>query len=149
VKLCAHPSDPPVESLGGIPQLLRDFETFKRAMDLVDSDYHGLEFCLGCWSEMGEDLGEVIRYFGERDEIFYVHFRDVQGTVPCFNEIFVDEGNYDTYEVMGLLHRVGFSGMLITDHVPRLEGDDDWGSRGRAHAVGYLQATLDALEHQE
>jgi mannonate dehydratase len=145
VKLCAHPSDPPVETLGGVPQLLRSFETFRRAMDLVPSDNHGLEFCLGCWSEMGEDLPEVIRYFGERDELFYVHFRDVEGTVPSFHETFVDEGNYDTYDVMALLHEVGFDGMLIPDHVPELEDDDDWQSRGRAHAVGYLQATLNAV----
>jgi len=149
VKLCAHPSDPPVASLGGVPQLLRDFETFRRAMDLVESDYHGLEFCLGCWSEMGEDLEEVVRYFGDRDEIFYVHFRDVEGTVPAFHETFVDEGNYDTYEITALLREVGFDGMMIADHVPELEGDDEWGSRGRAHAIGYLQATVNALEHRD
>ena len=43
---------------------------------------------MGCWSEMdGHDyVLEAIRHFGGRDRIVYVHFRDVQGTVPCFNE---------------------------------------------------------------
>jgi len=118
VRMCLHPNDPPVETLGGIPQLFRNFENFRRAMELVPSDNHGLEFCLGCWSEMGADLAMVIDFFGSRDELFYVHFRDVTGAVPSFHEAFVDEGNYDTHEVMGRLREVGFDGMLIPDHVP-------------------------------
>lgn len=148
VKMCVHPNDPPVEKLGGIPQLFRSFENYKRAMDIVDSDHHGIEFCLGCWSEMGEDLTEVIRYFGERGKIFYVHFRDVEGTVPSFHETFVDEGNYDEYEIMKLLRDVGFSGLMIPDHVPHMDGDTDWDHRGRAYAVGYLKGNLNALNHQ-
>lgn len=72
-------------------------------MEVVPSDHHGLEFCLGCWSEMGEDLEEVIRYFGSRDKLFYVHFRDVVGTVPSFHETWVDDGNFDALRVMRLL----------------------------------------------
>lgn len=142
VKMCLHPSDPPMETLGGVPQLARNFENFKRAMDLVPSDNHGLEFCLGCWSEMGEDLADVIRYFGERDELFYVHFRDVEGTIPSFKETFVDEGNYDEYEILELLDEVGFSGVMIPDHTPHLEGDSDWEHRGRSYTVGYLKGML-------
>ncbi|WP_254271312.1 mannonate dehydratase [Haloarcula marina] len=148
VQMCLHPNDPPVRSLGGVPQLFRNFENFKRAMELVPSENHGLEFCLGCWSEMGEDLPEVIRYFGERDKLFYVHFRDVDGTVPRFNETFVDQGNYDAYEILSLLDEVGFSGLVIPDHVPHVEGDTDWEHRGRAHAVGYLNGMLNAIRHE-
>lgn len=142
IKLCLHPNDPPMERLGGVPQLFRNFENFKRAMDLVPSDNHGLELCLGCWSQMGEDLEEVIRYFAERDEIFYVHFRDVEGTVPKFKETFVDEGNYDEYGLLALLDEVGFDGMMIPDHTPHLEDDTDWEHRGRAFTVGYLRGML-------
>ena len=38
------------------------------------------------------------RRFGERDEIVFVHFRDVAGSMPRFHESFVDEGNFDEYE---------------------------------------------------
>lgn len=145
IKMCLHPSDPPVASLGGIPQLFRDFESFKRAMEIVSSDNHGLEFCLGCWSEMGADLEEVIRYFGEQDKLFYVHFRDVEGTVPSFHETFLDEGNYDTLNVMRLLREVGFNGIMIPDHVPHLIDDTDWTHRGRALSVGYLRGMLETL----
>lgn len=145
IKLCLHPNDPPVTNLGGIPQLFHNFESFKRAMEIVPSDNHGLELCLGCWSQMGENLEEVIRYFGKQDEIFYVHFRDVEGTVPRFHETFVDEGNYDELHIIRLLDEVGFSGLMISDHVPKMEDDTDWGHRGRALTTGYLRGMLRAL----
>ncbi|WP_248905582.1 mannonate dehydratase [Halocatena marina] len=149
VKLCLHPSDPPMKTLGGIPQLARSFENFKRAMELVPSENHGLEFCLGCWSEMDENVAEVIRYFGERDKLFYVHFRDVEGTIPVFKETFIDEGNYDEYAVLKLLDEVGFSGVMIPDHTPHLEGDSDWEHRGRAYTAGYLRGMLTALRSEQ
>lgn len=166
VTLALHPDDPPVESLGGIPRLFRDFEGFKRAMELVPSDNHGLQFCLGNWSAMGADLDEVIRYFGERDKIEYVHFQTISGPLPRFNEVFIDEeGYYDPYDVIAALDSVGFSGLMIPGHVPKLEGDgqylahDDrsdldveghggWKERGRAFTVGYLRALIDTY-HRE
>jgi mannonate dehydratase len=146
VKLCLHPNDPPVESRGGVPQLFRNLENFKRAMDLVPSDHHGLDLCLGSWSQMGADLEEVIRYFGEREEIFYVHFRDVEGTVPSFRETWIGAGNYDALEVMRLLRDVGFSGMMIPDHTPHVVGDTEWNHRGRAYTVGYLRSLIRCVQ---
>ncbi|MFC6964231.1 mannonate dehydratase [Halocatena marina] len=149
LKMCLHPNDPPVEELRGLPQLFRDFDSFKRAMDIEPSEYHGLEFCLGCWSEMGEDLDEVIRYFGGRDELFYIHFRDVIGTVPAFTETFVDdpEGNFDTYEILELLFEVGFEGVIIPDHVPQIVEETD-GRNGRSLTVGYLNGMIESIRRQ-
>lgn len=149
VTLAVHPSDPPLEQIGGIPLLFRNFENFKRALTLVDSDAHGLKFCLGCWSEMGEDLIEVIEYFGGED-IVYVHFRDVVGTVPNFYETFIDDAdsNYDEYEVMSTLHAEGFTGVMTPDHVPLMAGETDWefgSAKGRAYTVGYLKGMLRAI----
>lgn len=149
VTLAVHPSDPPIPSIGGIPLLFRNFENFQRAMQMVDSEHHGLKFCLGCWSEMGEDLVEVIQHFGG-DDIVYVHFRDVVGTVPNFYETFIDdpESNYDEYEVMRTLHDVGFSGVMTPDHVPLMAGETEWefgSDRGRAYTIGYLKGMLKAL----
>jgi len=149
VTLAGHPSDPPIEKLGGLPMLFRSVESFRRAMDLVPSDHHGIKLGMGCWSEMGEDLPEVIRAFGEK--IVYVHYRDVVGTVPSFYETFIDDpdSNYDEFEVMRALRDVGFSGVMLPDHVPMMVGDDNWeyGSiRGRTYTVGYLNGMLRALE---
>ena len=63
--------------------------------------------------------------------------------MPCFNECFIDEGNVDTFAVVQALHEVSFGGFLITDHVPRMVDDTDWGHRGRAYAIGYIRALID------
>ena len=150
VTLGVHPSDPPVEELGGVPLLFRNVENFQRAIDLADSDNHGLKFCLGCWSEMGEDVIDVIEHFGG-DEIVYVHFRDVVGTVPRFYESFLDDPatNYDEYAVMRTLDDVGFTGVMTPDHVPQMAGKTDWefgSDRGRIYTVGYLRGLLRAIQ---
>mgnify|MGYP002761605826 CR=1 FL=1 len=95
---------------------------------------------------MGVDLEKVIRYFGDKDKIFYVHFRDVNGVVPEFHETWVDEGNFDALEIIRLLDEVGFSGVMIPDHTPHMDGDTDWDHRGRAYTVGYLKGLLRCLE---
>ena len=105
---------------------------------------HALDFCMGCGSEMDpEGVREAIQYFGSRNRIIYIHFRDVQGQVPCFNECFVNEGNLDKFEVVKALKEVGFDGFLITDHVPNMVDDTHWGHRGRAYAIGYMTALVE------
>ncbi len=145
VTLALHPDDPPVPMLGGIARLFHGFEGFKRAVDEFDSPHHGLDFCMGCWSEMGPGVLDAIRYFGERGKLIYVHFRDVQGHVPAFQECFLGEGNVDVVAAMRALKEIGFSGFIIDDHVPQLLDDTTWGHRGRAHATGYIQALVAAV----
>lgn len=147
VTLALHPDDPPMESLGGIARIFHSFEGFKRAIDRFDSPNHGLDFCMGCWSEMGghDYVIKGVEHFAGRGRIVYVHFRDVQGQVPCFNECFIDEGNVDTLAVMQALKDSGFTGFMITDHVPAMVDDTPWGHRGRAYAIGYMTALLQVI----
>ncbi|MBO9610812.1 MAG: mannonate dehydratase [Paenibacillaceae bacterium] len=145
VKLALHPDDPPVRELDGVTRLFHCVDSFKRAMALADSEAWGLNLCLGCCSEMvngASDVTEMIDYFGPKGKILYVHFRDVQGSVPAFQECFIGEGNYDPAEVIVRLKRVGFNGFLLDDHVPRVVNDTDWGHRARGHAIGYMQGLL-------
>jgi mannonate dehydratase len=153
VKLALHPDDPPVPVLGGVARIFIDPAGFKRAeqiaIDLGCEDVWGLDLCLGCCSEMpggAANVREMIEHFGPTGRILYVHFRDVQGSVPYFKECFIGEGNYDPAEIMLLLKRSGFTGFLLDDHVPQMEGDSGWNHRGRAHAVGYMQGLLRAIE---
>jgi len=152
VKLALHPDDPPVPSLGGIARIFSGFAGFKRAMEIAPSPNHGLDFCMGCWSEMEPQTSpgvvEAIRYFGATDKIFYVHFRDVQGTVPCFQECFLGEGNVDVVAAMQALHEVGFRGFFLDDHVPHVVDDTEWGHRGRAYATGYIMALVQAVNRR-
>ena len=109
---------------------------------------HGLDFCTGCWSEMngGRGVIESIQHFGKQDKICYVHFRDVQGKADNFTESWCNEGNLDMFAVMRELKAVGFRGVMIPDHVPRMIDDTPWCHRGRAYTVGYMQAMLRALD---
>ncbi|WP_323174323.1 mannonate dehydratase [Natrialba sp. PRR66] len=149
VDMALHPVDPPViESIGGIPRLFRNVENFEKAMELVPSDNHGLKLCLGCFSQMGEDVTDVVRRFGKRDQIIFIHFRDVVGTMPQFHETFVDTGNFDTVDVVRTLQDINFDGAVIPDHVPMMEGDDDWRHRARGFTVGYLRGVIGTVRSE-
>lgn len=154
VRLALHPDDPPVPELGGIARLFHHFEGFRKAMeDVAPSPSHGLDFCMGCFSEMhygdkdiNQSVLDAFRYFGERGKLFYVHFRDVQGSVPQFQECFLGEGNMDVVAVLRVLRETGFDGFIIDDHVPRLIDDSDWNHRGHAHATGYILGLVEAVK---
>ncbi len=145
VRLALHPDDPPVPELGGIARLFHSAEGFRRAMAIVPSPNSGIDFCMGCFSEMGPDVIESIRSFGEQGKILYVHFRDVEGCVPSFRECFLGEGNVNVALAIRTLKEVGFTGFLLDDHVPHMINDSDWGHRARAHAIGYISGLLEAV----
>jgi mannonate dehydratase len=146
IRLALHPDDPPVPMLGGVARLFYRPEGFKRAFELSEnSPAWALDLCLGCCSEMPggrASVHEMIEYFGPKGRIAYVHFRDVKGTVPNFTECFIGEGNFNPAEAMMQLHRTGFDGFLLDDHVPKMDDDTDWNHRGRAHAIGYMQGLI-------
>lgn len=159
VRLALHPDDPPVDApLGGAARIFTSPAALVEANRRANgSTAWGLNFCMGTVSEMGGEpaVNEVIDTLGPLGRIFYVHFRDVVGTVPKFREGFLGEGNFNPARVIRRLASVGFDGFLIDDHVPAMVGDlDTWGdtsaeaycSRGRAHAIGYIQGVLNALE---
>lgn len=146
VTLALHPNDPPTPKLGGVPQLFRSFEAFDKAMKIVESKNHGLQYCLGNWSAMDEDIIEVTDYFGKRGKLVYVHFQTISNPLPKFNEIFVDmPGHYDPVPVLKKLKEVGFKGMIMPGHVPKMIGDGKWQERGRAFTIGYIKGILAAL----
>ena len=151
VRLALHPDDPPVPVLGGIARIFRSVDALRRALEVADSPAFGFDLCLGTISEMGGERAvmDAIESFGPIGKIVYVHFRDVRGSVPRFQEAFLGEGNYDPLTVMRALKRVGFSGFILDDHVPRIVGDTEYAHRGRAYAIGYLQALLAAVEAEE
>ncbi|MEC9438886.1 MAG: mannonate dehydratase [Chloroflexota bacterium] len=146
IRLGIHPCDPPVEQLGGVPQLLRSFDSYKRLISIVESPSNAIEFCQGTFSEMeGDNIYEMIRYFGERGKILYVHFRNVSGPVPKFHEEFINTGYVDMYKAMTIYQSVGFNGFFIDDHVPNTFQDSEWGHRGRAFANGYIQGLIESV----
>ena len=144
VQLALHPDDPPVPSIGGVARIMRSPEAFRRAIEIVPSDYNGLKFCVGCFSEMGADVAEEIRYFGNRKKIFFVDFRNIKGTVDDFVETFPDDGKEDMLELMKALKEVGFDGPISPDHALRIVDDTEWGHRYWAYAIGHMKGLIQA-----
>ena len=146
VRLALHPDDPPVRAIGPTARIFYSVDNLARAYEIAGgSPAFGFDLCLGTVSEMeggGAAVHDAIERFGPVGAICYVHFRQVQGTVPSFRECFLGEGNYSPREVIDLLRRVGFDGYLLDDHVPKVAGDTPWGHRARAHAIGYIQGLM-------
>ena len=142
VRIGLHPDDPPVPSLGGVARVFRNFAGYQRAIEIADSENFGLCLCVGTWAEGGDQLGktpvEMIRHFGPRGRLFKVHFRNVDGPLPRFQETYVDAGYLDMSEVMYALAEVGFAGVLIPDHVP-----GGALSAGAGYTQGYIHALRD------
>ena len=146
VRLALHPDDPPVRAIGPTARLFYSVDNLDRAYNIAGgSPAFGFDLCLGTVSEMeggAAAVQDAIERFGPVGAICYIHFRQVQGTVPSFQECFLGEGNYSPREVIDLLRRVGFDGYLLDDHVPKVAGDTAWGHRARAHAIGYIQGLI-------
>ena len=145
VRLATHPDDPPMGYYRGVHQALIGRQGLQRLVELVPSPYNGLLLCLGCLQEAGEDVPEAIRYFGQRDKIFYVHFRNVVGTVPRYQEVFPDEGDGNMVANLMALKEVGYGGYLVPDHHFGFSGDGEWAQCSRAWQVGYIRGLMQAL----
>lgn len=143
VRLALHPDDPPAPYVRRQPRLVYRPELFQRAVDTVKSPANCLEFCLGTLSEMDSELDvyEIIRRHAEHGDIAYVHFRNVRGKVPDYQEVFLDEGDLDMARVVRILKEAGFDGVLTPDHTPKMTCDAPWHA-GMAYAMGYMNALL-------
>ena len=149
VKLAMHPDDPPLSPIRGIGRIMRSVENFQRLIELVPSPVNGITLCQGNFTLMTDDLPSVIRQFGEQGKIFFVHFRDVEGTPEKFHETFHDDGKTDMAECMVAYRDIGFDGVLRPDHVPTMEGDDNdrpgYSSIGRLFAIGYIKGLRESV----
>lgn len=140
VRLAAHPDDPPLPELRGTARLITHPDNYQRLLDIVPSRCNGLEFCQGTIAEMqGGDVYEAIRRYTSQGNICYVHFRNVRGKVPNYDEVFLDEGDVDMMKAMQIYHENGFDGVLIPDHTPSVTCDAPWHA-GMAFALGYMRA---------
>ena len=148
VYLALHPDDPPISPIRGIGRIMKSVEAFQRALDLRPSPNHGITMCQGSFSTMNVNIPETIRHFAKQDKIFFVHFRDVEGTPEKFVETFHDLGQTDMFEAMQTYLDVGFDGPMRPDHVPTLEGEQNltpgYDVMGRLYALGYLRGLQEA-----
>ena len=151
VRIGCHPQDPgmpPGKGWRGVETVLGSVDGLKRFVSIKESPYHGLNFCQGTVSEMldkpGEQIFDVIRYFGSRRKIFSVHFRNISGGFLNFRETFIDNGDVDMLRAMRVYKEVGYDGMMMPDHVPQVEGDQG-SHQGFSFALGYIKALIAAV----
>jgi len=160
VRIGIHPDDPPLPVLAGVPRcIFSSFEGYRRALEIADSPNIGMCLCVGCWLEggplMGRDPVETIKYFGARNRLFKVHFRNVTAPLPHSTEALLDDGYYDMYKVMKALVEVRFDGIVIPDHVPDVgypmatvnaqAGSTDFRpNAGLAYLIAYMRALLNS-----
>jgi mannonate dehydratase len=150
VRLALHPNDPPPPISRGSGQFMGSLEGWKRLIEIVSSKSNGITFDCGVTRELGEDPVAVCRYFGSRDRINHVHFRNVRTVRPRekYTEVFPDEGEVDMFAVMRELVRQKYPRLVYPEHPRRLDADRDQPNNGSytgwVYNVGYARAMLQA-----
>ena len=157
VRLALHPNDPPVPLSRGSEQIMGDLAGWKHLIEIVPSKSNGITFDCGVTRELGEDPVEVCRYFGSRDRINHVHFRNVRVEKPRekYAEVFLDEGQVDMFAVMRELVRQRYPRLIYPEHPRGLDADRELGGAkpyypgggsyiGYAYNVGFTRAMLQA-----
>lgn len=154
VRMACHPHDPGMpheKGFRGVHTVLGSVDGLKRFIEIQPSSYHGLNFCQGTVSEMlqnpGTEIFDVIRYFGERRKIFNVHFRNIRGRFLNFQETFPDDGDVNMIQAMRVYKEVGYDGMIMPDHAPKVEGDVA-GRQAFAFVFGYIQALIQMVRQE-
>ncbi len=145
VRMALHPDDPPIpEPLAGVAQICSTLDQYRRIFDLAPSDANAMLFCQGCVTEMGINVYDAIREMGRKNKIVFVHFRNVRGVLPSFQEVFLDEGGVNMARAMEAYRDVGFNGPFLMDHTPQLpqKGAE---RAGRAYAVGMIRGLIQAV----
>lgn len=149
IKLAMHPDDPQVDSIRGISRIMTTSNAFRKMIGIYPSPSNGITMCQGNFSLMGEDIPTLVKEFGGKKLIHFVHFRNVRGSKMNFVETFHDEGQIDMYEAMKSYIENGFQGPLRPDHVPTMAGDSNdspgYSALGSLYAAGYIRGLIEAV----
>ena len=151
VQLANHIADPPTPvGYRGITRWNSPdvFEGIKRFAQLYDSPYHGFNLCLGSTAEGLKDprteILPIIKWVGDRKQIFNIHLRNIKGGWNNFQEVYPDNGDMDFVQVVKALRDVGYAGMVMPDHIPHHE-DPGSALQGHAFAFGYIKGLIHAI----
>ncbi len=156
VRLALHPNDPPIALSRGSGQIMGTVDGWKHLISIVDSPSNGITFDCGVTRETGNDPVEVCRYFGSRDRINHVHYRNPTITVPYdkYVEGFIDTGDINMLAVMQELVKVKYKRLIYPEHERALDYDRSVGIHnqypggggyaGMVFDIAYARAMLQA-----
>jgi mannonate dehydratase len=151
VRLANHIADPPTHvGYRGITRWNSPdvFEGIKRFANLYKSKYHGFNLCLGSTAEglknPRTEILPIIKWVGERNQIFNIHLRNIKGGWDNFQEVYPDNGEMDFFEVLKALRDVDYPYMVMPDHVPH-HPDPASSNQAFAFAYGYIKAMIQAV----
>lgn len=150
VKMGLHPDDPPVSPLRGIGRIFINADSIRKALSLSTSPAHGLTFCQGTYTTMGEDVKALIHEFGSNYRIHFIHIRDVDGNAESFRETFHDNGPTNMVTMFKAYRSVNFEGPIRSDHVPTMVGENNdqhgYAMKGNLFGIGYMKGIMEALD---
>lgn len=66
------------------------------------------------------------------------------GKVPSYRETFIDDGDLNMAEIIRILKKNHYEGVLIPDHTPQMACLAPWYA-GMAHALGYLKGLTSTI----
>jgi mannonate dehydratase len=156
VRLALHPNDPPIALSRGSGQIMGTVDGWKHLISIVDSPSNGITFDCGVTRETGHDPVEVCRYFGTRDRINHVHYRNPTVVVPYdkYVEGFIDAGDINMLAVMQELVKLKYKRLIYPEHERALDYDrtvgihnqypGGGGYAGMVFDIAYARAMLQA-----
>lgn len=155
VRLANHIADPPTHAgFRGITRWNSPdvFEGIKRFANLYDSKFHGFNLCIATVAQGLKDpnteILPIIKWMGERKQIFNIHLRNIKGGWDNFLEVYPDNGDLDFYKIFKVLKEVEYPYMIMPDHVPS-HPDPDSKNQAFAFAYGYIKAFIQAVSSED
>jgi mannonate dehydratase len=156
VRLALHPNDPPYPLSRGSQQIMATLDGWKHLVGIVDSPSNGITFDCGVTREMGEDPVTVCKYFGSRDRINHMHYRNPRVIKPYvqYTEGFIDEGDVNLLAVMRELVKQNYTREIYPEHPRGIDYDRERGPipgypggggyAGNLYDIAYAKAMLQA-----
>ncbi len=148
VKMALHPDDPPHSPLRGVARIVVNAKNYRRIMEMAPSPVNGVTYCQANFKLMGEDIAALAKEWIAQKKIFFVHWRDVEGTVEYFRETFHDNGPTDMPEMLRIYAAADYDLPIRCDHAPTMDGDANdqpgYAFTGKVLAIGYMKGILDA-----
>ncbi len=156
VRMALHPNDPPYPLSRGSQQIMGTVAGWKHLISIVDSPSNGITFDCGVTREMGEDPVAVCQYFGSRDRINHMHFRNPHVIKPYVDYVegFIDEGDVNMLAVMRELVKMKYTHEFYPEHPRAIDYDRERGPirgypgggsyAGNLYDIAYGKAMLQA-----